>query len=169
MLPWVATGGRRSARHRRRTFTRGWHRGWGSGSLAEAWPVVEGTIGLAAAHLGFGENWGSARWLNGPQRRLSRRVLAASMGCWPPSCTYPIRRRAGAGAGPGVRAGRVRQDQPAGRLGPTWPAAGRLAVAGPGRQRSRAVLAPCDRRVGPAAAGDRRADRSAASPAAAVV
>src|SRR6266699_5458386 len=61
-----------------------------------------------------------------------------------------------------VRAGRVRQDQPAGRLGPAEPAAGRLAVAGPRRQRPGAVLAARGRRAGPGAARDRRDARPAA-------
>src|SRR6266540_1272996 len=65
--------------------------------------------------------------------------------------------RAGAGAHPGVRAGRVRQDRPAGRLGPACPAAGRLAVAGCGRQRPGAVLAPRHRRAGRGAPRGRRA------------
>ena len=58
-------------------------------------------------------------------------------------------------AGAGVRAGRVRQDLAAGRLGRPEPLAGRLAVAGRGRQRPGPVLASRGRRAGPSSAGDR--------------
>src|SRR5215211_5492769 len=66
------------------------------------------------------------------------------------------------GPGAGLRPGRVRQDRPAGRLGPPAPAAGGLAVAGRQRQRPDPVLAPRGRRPGP---GPTRPGR-AASPAA---
>jgi hypothetical protein len=49
------------------------------------------------------------------------------------------RRGAGPWAGFGLRPGRVRQDGPAGRLGPARPAAGDVAVAGRSRQRSGTV------------------------------
>src|SRR4029453_526186 len=68
--------------------------------------------------------------------------------------------RGGAG-GCGVAAGRLRQDRPGGRLGPTPSAAGGVAVAGRGRQRPDTGLAPRRRRAGPGAPRDRRAGRRA--------
>ena len=73
--------------------------------------------------------------------------------------------RAGARAGPGLRPGWVRQDCPAGRLGPARRAAGGLAVAGRCRQRSGAVLAPRGSGGGPGMPRDWRAARSSAGPA----
>src|SRR5262249_57986492 len=67
----------------------------------------------------------------------------------------------------GLYAGWLRQDDHAGGLGPAQPRAGRVAVAGRGGQRPRAILAVRGGGAGRGAAGDRCPGHGAAARSAA--